>query len=360
MHKLALITDTQIFFTQRTGGASVYWYELLRRMLDDSRIEVHLLLANSAYDNIQLNQLDLSKAVIHKERVRSNNEMRLLSPAIPNTIELPKVFHSSYMRMPSRGNVIKIITVHDLIHQRFMSKLKAFPNTYLKQKAISRADGIISISQNTQKDLFDYFPAAENKTNTVIYNGASDDYCVDTNVTASPIVLEAASKPFILYIGRRNGYKNYKMVEETLNRVDDVRLVVVGGEAGYSTNLSDRTISLRGLSNTDLNYLYNKAICLFYPSLYEGFGIPVVEASKAGCPVIACNRSSIPEIAGETTSLLEPEDIDRAVYIINKLIHNPLSLDERLQSSQKASVFSWDACYERVIEFYERLIVEKA
>ena len=353
----SLVTDTQIFFTQRTGGASVYWFELLKRMLQDSDIDVHLLMADAVYDNLQLSSLDLSNATVHKEKARNNLEMRLLAPRIPDNLQLPILFHSSYMRMPKDVCDAKVVTVHDFTHQIFFPKKKAIPNSLLKRRAIDKADGILSISKSTQEDLFRLFPQAYAKQNEVIYNGASDSYFIDANAVARKPIMEACSSPYVLYIGAREGYKNFAMVEKVMEQLPAVRLIVVGGESDFSCSLDESRVDcFSRLMNDDLNYLYNNALCLFYPSLYEGFGIPVVEATKAGCPVIACNTSSIPEVASETTILLSPDDVDGAVSAINWLISNPTSNETKVRAAKQARRFSWDNCYREVKAFYKRLL----
>lgn len=354
---MIVFSDTQIFFTQRAGGASVYWYELYRRMLEDERIELHLFVADGEYDNVFMNQLDLSSAVIHRERFTTNNQLRLHGPKIPAVAAGNAVFHSSYMRLPSRSPIKKVVTVHDFTHQKFFPPRQAIPNTLLKKRAIQNADGIVTISSSTYKDMVNFYPKAKDKLNAIIYNGASEDYHVGEDAGGCrPEVVKAASHPFVLYVGARSGYKNFRSLIEAMAGNDAFSMVVVGGESGSVENASKEIIRLESVSNKELNYLYNKAHCLVYPSLYEGFGIPVLEAMKAGCPVIAFNNSSIPEVLSGSGILLENNDIDGMKSAISSLIDQKLRtliVDKQLEAARS---FSWNRAYQDLISFYERVL----
>ena len=348
-----IVTDTQIFFTQRAGGASVYWYEILSRMIEDEQFDVTMLLANGSYDNIFFNQLNLQGVDIVREPYGNNNALRLHRPKLPQKYDSQgTIWHSSYMRMPT-SNCRKVLTVHDFTHQKFFPKKQSIPNTILKRRAIAEADVIVSISKSTQNDLFTLFPFAKKKKNVIIYNGASEDYHkTDYSDGIAPKILSAASTPYILYVGARNGYKNFQLAANAMLAFPEYRLVIVGGEPNLcEVNSSIDYIRLNGVSNNELNYLYNNAVCLLYTSLYEGFGIPVLEAMKTGCPVIALNNSSIPEVLNGSGLLIE-NDIEECQSCIRRLADENYRYEISSAEIIASKKFSWDSTYNELRELY--------
>jgi len=158
------------------------------------------------------------------------------------------------------------------------------------------------------------------------------------------------------------------MAVETVAGMDGCDLVIVGG-GGFShnevqmlnTKLPGRHMHLTGLASEDLNCLYNRAICLLYPSSYEGFGIPPLEAMKAGCPVVAVRSSSIPEVCGDAALLAESAEPEKFLALIATLNQTDTRLKIREKGFAQAARFSWDKtfsetmqCYAEAIEYSEK------
>ena len=174
----------------------------------------------------------------------------------------------------------------------------------LNYRAIRNSDAIVCISENTKRDLFKFLPDIDPKKVYVIYNGVSDDYTI----------IESAKKytqydKYILFVGGRNGYKNFDFVINSLKDTN-YNLLICGNPLSKSEVtvlehiLPNRFVNIVYPSNEELNRIYNSVYALVYPSSYEGFGIPILEAQRAGCPVIAFNASSIPEVIGNTQLLM--------------------------------------------------------
>ena len=172
-------------------------------------------------------------------------------------------------------------------------------------------------------------------------------------------MLRSPNCPFVLFVGARTGYNNFRYVKEVMTSLPEIRLVVVGGERDDSDldSCGFDVVRFPSLPNEDLNCLYNNAVCLLYPSLYEGFGIPVLEAMKAGCPVIAFNNSSIPEVSSGSCILLENNDRERGIAEIKRLLSDSAYRETIAnQETIKAKAFSWDRCYAEVKLFYMSLL----
>ncbi|UHO39176.1 glycosyltransferase family 4 protein [Chryseobacterium capnotolerans] len=206
----------------------------------------------------------------------------------------------------------------------------------------------------------------ENKKIRVIYNGVSDDFFkIEHNFNLGEIdkrFLSLEDTKYLLFVGRRNSYKNFHLVVKAACLVkSEYKLVIVGEElnkeeyALINKYLGDHFIIFNKLDNNKLNYLYNKAFVLLYPSLYEGFGIPIVEAMKAHCPVIAANNSSIPEVAGDAAILYDNINENLIVDGIKKLESTSFRADIIKKGIQQFPKFDWNKTYLNYLEFYKEL-----
>jgi mannosyltransferase len=234
----------------------------------------------------------------------------------------------------------------------------------MKYGSIKRAEGIICISENTYTDLIKFCPPSKNQKVKIIHNGVSDDYYrIDQEPDLATKYLNSLgiNGPYLLYVGSRINYKNFAFVVQLLKEITNINLVIVGPILHTKElNLFDkeslkRTSIITNVNNSDLNILYNFAHALVYPSSYEGFGIPVIEAMKAGCPVLALQNSSIKEISGGAGILFKELNIE----LFKKAIFELYNLDFKQEIVGKgliqSSKFSWDKCLKETYEFYQEL-----
>lgn len=317
-----ILFDNIIYSLQQSGGISSQWTMLQKGLLCDNEFNSRFLERDDAVNNIFRKSIDLPI----EKLVKLKHNYPLIIDRFRNVkiqdIE-PTIIHSSYYRCIDDKDVKSVVTVHDFTYERYMPGLRRYVHCKQKYNAINNADVVVCVSENTRKDLLHYLPDIAIDKIRVVHNGVSDDFY--------PIVgVERGDR--LLYVGSRAKYKNFDFVVEVLSATS-YYLDICGTplsikEQEYLNRKlgSDRYTVYSNVDNHRLNELYNKAKCLIYPSSYEGFGLPVVEAQKTGCPVIALNASSIPEVIGETPLLLT-ELSQKELLSAMKLIESPTLLE---------------------------------
>lgn len=348
--------DNIVYSLQKAGGISAYWSELSERLFKSSaKSEFY------GYPNTNIFTEYLDKNVKEESSV-SYKVARYLN--FQKRLDKGSIFHSSYYRIANQKDVVNITTVHDFTYEYYRNGLAKFIHSWQKGKAINNSDGIICISENTRKDLLKFYPHIEEDKIEVIYNGVSDVFTQLQNPSKqlNEQFESIRDKKYILYVGDRSSYKNFDIAVGILKNLDDFVLVVVGGKEFYKNELQgleDRTFHYRGISAQEINILYNNAFCLLYPSSYEGFGIPIVEAMQAGCPVVSTNISSIPEVASSAGLLVDKINLDSFVREIQKLDDNSFRNEVIANGLEQAKKFSWDKCFEETYRFYEKILKKK-
>jgi mannosyltransferase len=343
-----LAIDGIIFSLQETGGISVYTRELFNRGIL-AGLNIELLL----FDEQAISRLGDCHQAIQLSKWRFAERYRhCITPA--NT----ELFHSCYYRLPQSKKIPLITTVHDFTYERFKSGPKRWVHSSQKYKAIKDAAAVICVSENTRKDLFEIMPDMAEEKVRVIHNGVGDSFFALQAQSYS-----SCQSPYVLFVGYRIGYKNFAAVVNALMLLSDVKLVCVGGGVFTESELLILERSIPGryrheglVTNERLNYLYNNAACLLYPSSNEGFGMPVLEAMSAGCPVVALNLSSIPEVAGDAAVLLEAADPDLLAKAIEQVADNDFRQKIREKGFLQAHSFSWDHTFNQTIKVYEEVL----
>lgn len=363
---MKIIYDNIIYWLQKSGGGSVYWTELAKRLEKSDEVEALFYEPKEPNDNI------FRKGLVFKNRALetflSLKIRRYLNFTKP--IEKKTIFHSSYFRVSKSKNAINVTTIHDFTTEKFRTGLARWVNLQQKKYAVLNSQGIICISENTKKDLLEFVPNVDKSKIRVIYNGVSEDFYLIENdfqiKDKEPRFHSLENYKYLLYIGHRTSYKNFDIAVKAAAKTNGkYKLVVIGEPFSEEEQIEvdkllgrENYIQVSKLGNEHLNMLYNKAFALLYPSSYEGFGIPLVEAMKTGCPVIANNTSSIPEVAGDAAILIDDIDEHKICEQIKNLEdqeYRDKLIEKGFIQSQK---FNWDKTFEEYMKFYKELYNE--
>ena len=356
--------DNIVFALQKSGGISVVWYELLKRLLTDPEIDLHMI--DMPNQNIFRKNLTIPSEVLCENNLSGYplNIQRYLNPKV----DAKGVFHSSYYRTSSSGNSVNITTVHDFTYEYFRTGIPRLIHQVQKSQAIKNSKKIICVSQNTKVDLLNLFPSIRSENVRVISNGVDLVYRpIEKDETQLLQICPFSSGEYLLYVGERKSlYKNFTLAVNTSKLTNRPLMMVGGGPLSEKDNQillnvlgKNRFKLLLGINNEQLNRIYNHALCLIYPSLYEGFGIPVLEAQGAGCPVITTNKSSIPEVAGVGAILLDEINENQFADAVKLLENNSAFKNDLIEKGhQNAERFSWDKCYQETKQLYKEVYEE--
>lgn len=349
---MQVVFDNIIFALQRVGGISVVWQELLSRALRDNRFDKKIL--DYPSQNVCRQYLDFSSCELISKPLRIAERYR-----IPDfRCEEPTIFHSSYFRIAQGANIKNITTVHDLTYHYYRSGLPRRVHLWEEQRALRHSAGVICVSEHTKRDLLQLYPWLDHNRIAVVYNGVGAHFCQDPSVE---------KKGYLLFVGNRSAtYKRFDVAVEVA-RQTRLPLVMVGGALSAEERKmlderlgADHYQSYAGVSNSALNKFYNEALCLLYPSDYEGFGIPILEAQKAGCPVLCQATSSIPEVMGESGILLPaspPRQLAAGMAdMVRQLLSGQINTTELTERGKtNATRFSWDKTYRQTCDFYRTI-----
>ena len=361
MKNKKIIYDNIIYSLQELGGISRYWTELIKRILTKKNFNFY----EKKNKNLFRKEVDIT--ILNESKI----PFKLLR-FFPFQKRLPKksIFHSSYYRTTLQKDVVKIITVYDFIDEYYGSNFASKINAWQKKLALKNADGIICISNNTKKDLFKFLPNIDKQKIKTIYISSEENFFKIRSLNSIMKYSEfnnLYNKKIILFVGsRKKLYKNFSLVVDIVSALKECVLVSVGPEKITKTEkklmnkkLYERHYHFINLSSEKLNELYNLSFCLLYPSMYEGFGIPILEAMNAGCPVVSVNTSSIPEVAGDAAILIDKIKKENFTHAIRLLSNKNFKTKLINKGFAQAKKFSWNKCFKETVEFYHDIYEKK-
>lgn len=367
---MRILFDHQIFSFQRYGGISRYFVQLVSQLRRNPSLEAHIFspLFTNHYLAADTNICSglAFQVPSFKGSARFCNSLNNLILPFFCSKHRPDIFHHTYYRSvaPVNNQVKQVLTVYDMIHEIYPEYFPAADKTSsFKKYAVSRADHILCISHNTKQDLIRFYNVPEDMV-TVAYLGfLSSSSSVITRT--QPMYC----KPFLLYVGVRSGYKNFSTLLQAFAASTDLNseylLVAFGGgkftqqELAYINHLgldSSQVIHSSG-SDESLSLHYSQASIFIYPSIYEGFGIPPLEAMSFGCPVACSLTSSLPEVVGSAAELFDPFSHSSIQAALFNVLDDSKKRDNLIISGYtRSKSFSWSNCALQTISAYERVL----
>lgn len=378
---MKVLFDSQIFGEQKIGGISRYYYELIKNSNDYST-ELSIKYSNNLYlnqdeDFSKIGSLSEYKIISKIENLNFKGKNRIINllkkkldkNKLNQKISLKTIqkgnydiFHPTYYNPYFLSAINKpfVVTVYDMIHEKFPHYFPKNDRTTINKKLLcDNANAIIAISESTKKDLIEYFSIDENKIKVI-------------HLSSNLNILKATppkgiTKEYILFIGSRFGYKNFKNFIlgsiKTLNENKELSIVCTGSPLNKEeqTFLNELNILNRVhicfVNDEELTYLYSNAVLFIFPSMYEGFGIPALEAFTCNCPAILSDTSSLKEIGEDAAVYIDPNDVKDIENKISNVV-NDRSLREKLKLKGKEQLkkFSWSKCRKEHLIAYEAIL----
>ncbi len=289
--------------------------------------------------------------------------------------EKPDVFHAPHYVLPAAVPCRSVVTIHDCIHLRFPQYLpNRAAHMYARAAmwaAARRSDRILTVSEASKRDILRYFNVRPEKI-VVVYNALDERFGATPSEEDIARVRERyqLDHGFVLYAGNIKPHKNLvRLIEafESLRRdgFEDLKLLIIGDEiskwpalrhAVHQHKLHKHVRFLGFLRDDTLAVLYRLAAVFVFPSLYEGFGLPPLEAMASGTPVVTSNVSSLPEVAGDAAVLVDPYDAIDIKEGIKRVLTDPALREQmRARGLVRARAFSWEKSVERTHQIYQEV-----
>ncbi|MBF0298515.1 MAG: glycosyltransferase family 4 protein [Oligoflexia bacterium] len=403
-----IVYDHQIFTLQKYGGISRYFVELAKAIEAEAETEtktetelakIKIIINAYITDNQHLNDLKSSNLIDinynqqhlpvinflqknlkdfrYQKKIFSFVNQQLAKKYIvkSTTSSSRFIYHPTYYNpyfLTDLGKTPFVLTVYDMIHEiypHFFSKNDKAKEH--KKILLHKANKIIAISHSTKQDLLKIYSDLDENKIQVIHLGPPNLKSKKTNTNIGISFLSSLPNRYILFVGQRDRYKNFNLFLKAissllLNEKENLSLVCAGGGeftkeernlfSSFGNSINNKIVYY-SVNDESLHYLYKNAICFVFPSLYEGFGIPVLEAFDAGTPVVLSNCSSLPEIAGKAAACyFDPIDTTSILNAVTKVCHDKnLRIQMIKEGFEQLKNFSWKKTAKETLNIYKNL-----
>jgi len=362
---MKLVVDGLIYEKETQGGISRVFNEVLPRMCDmDPSLAVNVFTkqgrvrqAPPAHRQIVHRVIPRVESYLRPQRVWTQS-LRESGQGLLRRWSMGSgkgaLWHSTFYSLPGRWDGRQVVTFHDLGFQR-LTHLFNQPDHDKHREQMRRclweADIVIAVSEATSRDIQDFYGIDDKKIRVVPLGCSSSFHVLDESARPWPAPKE---RPFLLYVGHRMCYKNFGVLLEAYGgwrQRKDVDLVVVGGKKWSAEErqqlarfaIAEHVHAVGPVDDVTLARLYNQAVAYVCPSLYEGFGIPLLEAMACGCPVVSSRIPSSRELAGDCAVYFEPTAVDGLVAALDTAVSAGRKSPRIAQGLQRAREYSWDA-----------------
>ena len=369
--------DTKRFFLNSTGLGN-YSRDLVRGVLEEEMDNDYFLYTTGGEIDLKTKFLKNHSNVkivtptgIYKKMKRYWRSVRLEKQLLKDGVE---VFHGLSHEIPRKNKLSKIkyvVTIHDLIFLRFPENYNRIDREIYKKKveyACTTADKIIAISEQTKRDLMEFLKVPSHKIE-VIYQSCAASFHHISDYRYRHLVQKKYNLPenYILYVGTIEKRKNLATLVEAIGKSNtQLPLVAIGKQTDYTKEVMDmidkyklgnQVALLQNVTFLDLPSIYQSANLFVYPSLFEGFGIPVLEALYSKTPVIAATGSCLEEAGGPNSIYVDPKNSDELAQQIDRVIENgELQLEMKEKGFEYAQNFNSQKQAKAVLEVYEKLV----
>lgn len=362
--EITVLFDHQAFEMQKFGGISRYFYELIGNLPVHSELSLRLTTNHylqegncSSFQGLHIPERPYKwfKGII--KQWNREGSIKKLHQADYDLFH-PTYYHPYFLdKLPSDKPYV--ITVHDMNHELFSTSIgRAEQMKNWKRETILKASRIIAISEQTKADLLRFLPVEEEKVD-VIYHGIQQQ--------KRPYNGLHLPERYILYVGDRNGYKNFDRFWHVFVRLatEDKKLYLIctgkpwkkqERERIEKSGLSKRVLHFQA-NDLELGQLFQQAHLFVYPSLYEGFGIPILEAFLNECPVALSRSSCFPEVAAEAGEYFDPEN-ETSIYVaLSHLLNDDECRQELiLAGKERVKDFTWEKTARKTFQTYQKAL----
>lgn len=369
-----ILFDHQTFSRHDYGGVPRYFAELISGINKHTSHHAYLPLLFS--NTVHLNETGImTKSFFPNSSIIGKKHFIYGVNSAYNLYELYNrpfdIYHATYYHSYFSPYLEKkpfIVTFFDMIHERFAGEFPSLGEDMAlmkqKKKIAHLANRIIAISESTKNDIVDFLNIDPNKIDVVYLGSSLPKLSPKEEHNLNNI-------PYLLFVGKRNYYKNFFALVNAVHpllKQYQIKLICAGG-GSFTKDESEllhsfkveKLIEYNHIASDDkLQELYQGATAFLFPTLYEGFGIPILEAFASGCPCVISDRSSLPEVAGEAALYIDPTDTESIRFGVERII-----LDDCLRANltqrgyERLSQFSWEKNVHNTIKVYENALNNK-
>lgn len=360
---IKVLYDYQAFDMQKYGGISRYFANIIKGIEASSEFDYKLavLVSKNHYLDKIVKPSFMAKLLLGLDAQRESLNKKYSKYCLSKDefdIFHPTCYHTYFLKYLKKPFVL---TVHDMIHERYPAYFQSEDPTILRKGILIRqAAHIIAISEATKKDILEFYPDVKESRITVVHHGHNPMSTTSAAGIGFP-------RRYILFVGMRIFYKNFYLLLDAFAKIvqkeTDLVLLCAGG--GNFTKIENDYMRMRGLtsnvkqitfSDDELYYIYRNALFLVNPSLYEGFGLPLLEAFEAECPILLNDTAPFREVAGDAALYCDSSKVADMVDKIQWALSHPNYMSKLIpKGTERLKQFTMTNCMDKTLKVYNSI-----